>query len=98
MGQNRLFPRWAQLYRLIAAEWLGPDWEDDLSVSSGYYWEEHYYCEAREGFENELQMHVDRGDVVRASRVVPIGAWCVHWWEQFPSGYRLELELGHPDW
>ena len=34
------------------------------------------------------------GDFVRASQVVPIGPWCVYWWERFPSGYRLELKLG----
>jgi hypothetical protein len=41
-----------------------------------------------------VQEHVAKGDVVRARRVVPIGPWCVYWWERFPAGYRLELELG----
>ena len=96
-GEIDFSPSGAALYRMISAEWLGPDWEDNLNVSRGYYWEEHHYCEAEEGFEGIVQKHVAKGDVVRASRVVPIGPWCVHWWERFPSGYRLELELGEAD-
>ena len=34
------------------------------------------------------------GWVVRSARVVPIGPWCVSWWEQFAAGFRLELEVG----
>ena len=33
------------------------------------------------------------GWVVRPPRVVPIGPWCVYWWEQFPAGFRMELEI-----
>jgi hypothetical protein len=82
------------LYRTTSAEWLGPDWEDDLVVSRGYYWEEHHYCETDEVFDRIVQEHLAQGDVVRSCRVVPIGPWCVHWWDRFPAGCRLELELG----
>ncbi len=92
-GEIDFSPSGASLYRTISAEWLGLDWEDSLSVSRGYYWEEHHYCEAEDGFESVVQEHVAMGDVVRARRIVPIGSWCVHWWKRFPSGYRLELEL-----
>ena len=34
---------------------------------------------------------------VRAHRLAPIGPWCGSWWERFPSGYRLELEIGNPE-
>ena len=92
-GEIDFSPSGATLYRMISAEWLGPDWEDALVVSHGYYWEEHHYSESDEGFERVVQEHIAKGDVVRTRRVVPIGAWCVYWWEQFPAGYRLELEL-----
>jgi hypothetical protein len=95
-GEIDFSPAGAILYRMISAEWLGPDWEDDLSVSRGYYWEEHRYCEAEEGFQGIAQEYLAKGEVVRASRVKPIGPWCVRWWDRFPSGYRLELELGEP--
>jgi hypothetical protein len=49
-----------------------------------------------EGFPRIVQEHMARGEVVRACRVVPIGPWCVAWWETFSAGYRLELELGDP--
>ena len=86
-------PAGAALYRMISAEWLGPDWEDKLSVSNAYYCEEHRYCESDEGFEFIVREHMAAGGRVRDRRIVPTGPWCVYWWEPFPSGYRLELEL-----
>ncbi|MFO0810651.1 MAG: hypothetical protein U0746_18645 [Gemmataceae bacterium] len=87
-------PNGAALYRTVAADWLGPAWEDGLAVENTYCWEEHHYCVAEEGFEGIVEKHLAEGTAVRANRVVPIGPWCVHWWERFPAGYRLELELG----
>jgi hypothetical protein len=81
---------------MIAAEWLGLDWEDDLSVWNDYYREEHRYCETEEGLQGIVQEHAARGEVVRTSKLVPLGPWCVYWWERFPAGYRLELEIGEP--
>lgn len=95
-GEIDFSPAGATLYRAISAAWLGPDWENDLRVSRAYYREEHHYSEAQNGFERIVQEHVAKGDVVRASRVVPIGPWCAWWWERFPAGHRLELELGDP--
>ena len=34
---------------MIAVEWLGPDWEDNLLVWKETYRDEHRYCEAQEG-------------------------------------------------
>lgn len=96
LGQIDFTQTGAALFRAICAEWLGPDWEDDLEVSNGHYREVHYYCESDEGFADTAEEHVAKGDVVRAHRVVPLGPWCVRWWERFPAGYRLELELGEP--
>ncbi len=92
-GEIDFTPAGADLYRVLSAEWLGPDWEDALAVSHGYYREEHRYCEAEEGFAGIVEEYVAKGGVVRSCRVVPIGPWCVHWWERFPSGVRLELEI-----
>jgi hypothetical protein len=95
-GEIDFAPCGAALYRMIGAEWLGSDWEEDLTVWKESYREEHRYCEAQEGLRGILQKYADAGEVVRASKVVPIGPWCVYWWERFPSGYRLELEIGQP--
>jgi hypothetical protein len=86
----------AVLYRMIAAEWLGPDWEDDLYVEKEYYRKEHRYCETEEGLQGIVPGYAAQGEVVRSSKIVPIGPWCVYWWERFPSGYRMELEIGEP--
>jgi hypothetical protein len=94
-GEIDFSPAGAALYRMIADEWLGPDWEDALNVSRGYYWEAHHYCTSEEGFEGIVPEHVAKCDIVRG-RTVPIGPWCVWWWERFAAGYRLELELGEP--
>ena len=63
-GEIDFSPAGAALYRMISAEWLGPDWEDDLIISKRYYWEAHYYCEAEEGFELIIPEHVARGEVI----------------------------------
>jgi hypothetical protein len=96
LGVIDFSPDGAALYRMIAAEWLGPDWEDNLSVWKAYYWEEHRYCETEEGLRGIVQEHSDSGNVVRSSKVVPIGPWCVWWWERFPVGFRMELEVEDP--
>jgi hypothetical protein len=96
LGKIDFSPAGARLYRMIAAEWLGLDWEDALLVSRGYYWEEHRYCAAEEGFEGVTEEHVAKGARVLARRIVSIGPWCVRWWDRFPTGFRLELELGEP--
>lgn len=83
----------AALYRAISAEWLGDDWEDGLQVSNGYFREEHRYCTAESGFRHIVAEYEAEGQVVRSKRVVPIGPWCVNWWEQFPAGFRMELEI-----
>jgi len=33
---------------------------------------------------------------IRARRLIPLGPWCVSWWQRYPAGYRLELEIGEP--
>lgn len=93
-GEIDFTPVGATLYRMIGAEWLGPDWEDDLSVWNEYYREEHRYCEAEEGLQDVIQKQMGRDEVILSSKLVPLGPWCVHWWERFPSGYRLELKIG----
>jgi hypothetical protein len=30
------------------------------------------------------------------SRTVPLGRWCIRWWEHFETGVRLEFEIGDP--
>jgi hypothetical protein len=89
-------PSGAAMYRMIAADWLGPAWEDEIDVCKEWFWEEHRYCETAEGLRDVVQEHVDRGRIVQARRVVPIGPWCVYWWERFPGGYRMELEIDDP--
>ena len=95
-GEVDFCPSGATLYRMISAEWLGRNWEDYLSVANTYYWEEHHYCKAATGFGGMIQERSAQGEVVRSSRVIPIGSWCVFWWKQFSNGYRLELVFGEP--
>lgn len=86
-------PSGAALYQDIAADWLGADWENRLHVSAGLHWEEHRYCETDGGLVDLLDQYTGNGNVIRASRLVPIGPWCVYWWNRFPAGYRLEVEI-----
>jgi hypothetical protein len=95
-GEIDFTPYGATLYRMVAAEWLGHDWEDNLRVWNDYYREEHRYCETEVGLQGIVQEYTARGEVVRAGKLVPLGPWCVYWWERFPAGYRLELKIGEP--
>jgi hypothetical protein len=95
-GEIDFSPSGAVLYRMIAAEWLGADWENTLNVWNDYYREEHRYCEAEDVLQGLVQEYAASGEVVRASKIVPIGPWCVYWWERFSAGYRLELKIGNP--
>jgi hypothetical protein len=86
-------PAGAALYRAISEEFLGPGWEDDLSAWKELDREEHRYGETEADILSALQEYENRRLDVVASRVVPIGPWGVYWWERFPSGYRLEVDV-----
>jgi hypothetical protein len=87
-------PIGAALYRSISAEFLGPEWEDLYYVIVPTNREEHLYCEMQEGIHNTLAEYAANGEIVRASRIEPIGPWCVRWWERYDSGFRLEVQVG----
>ncbi|MHC5538638.1 hypothetical protein ACYOEI_10485 [Singulisphaera rosea] len=93
-GEIEFSPTGAALYRMISAEWLGPDLEEGFLATKRYSWEEHHFCESEEGFRRNIQEHIANGLTIEATRIVPIGPWCIHWWDRYPSGYRLELEIG----
>ena len=95
-GDVHFSPCGATLYRMIASEWLGPDWEDDLNVEKGEYWEEHRYCTSEAGFRGVATEHLDHRRLILESKVTPIGPWCVYWWERFSAGFRLELKIAEP--
>lgn len=95
-GQIDFTPRGVLLYRTIAGEWLGPDWEDGLYVYKETYREEHQYCTSEKVLQGAVADYAAKREVIRASRIVPLGPWCVYWWERYAAGYRLELEIGEP--
>jgi hypothetical protein len=92
-GQIDFTPAGAELFRAISREFLGPDWDAALHVERELYREEHRYGETEEDIESALQDYAIRRQSVEVSRVVPIGPWCVYWWNRFPRGYRLELKI-----
>ncbi len=94
LGEIDFTPQGATLYRMLAADWLGPDWEDGILVSHDYFQEVHFYSECEDVLNSAARREGIREDAVRARRVIPIGPWCVSWWERFPAGFRMELEIG----
>lgn len=97
LGEVDFTPAGAALYRAVAEEFLGPGWADGLCLRRELYREEHRYGETEQDIFSALKECEDRRENVVASRVVPIGPWCVRWWERFTRGYRLELEVGSGD-
>lgn len=53
-------------------------------------------------FRSNLKAVAERENIKKWESVVSvagpfsIGPWCVYWWEQFRSGYRLEMTFGAP--
>jgi len=90
-------PVGAGLYWSIVTEVNGPDWLATFSLTHEYYREEHRYCESRGGCTSGVFGGLaTAGKAVRSEQCPRIGPWCAHWSEKFPSGYRLELQLGDP--
>ncbi len=84
----------AKLYRMVSAQIFGQEWEDHLDVSVTYYSEEHRYCATEAGLISSDKHSPRTNETPQTTRTVPIGPWCVNWWQRFPSGYRMELTFG----
>jgi len=93
IGDLDFTPAGAVLYKMIMAQWRGPDWEDHLQVEKKTYQEQHYYCEDYYGFGGVLLGMVSGNQRIRVRRIGCIGPWCVKWWERYGCGFRLELEV-----
>jgi hypothetical protein len=94
-GSPPVYPG-ARLHCTIMAEWLGADREDDLEVSNTDFREVHAYDESTGGFERVAEEdQVWRN--IRSHRIKRIGPRRVSWWKRFPSGYKLEFQIGNPD-
>lgn len=92
-GDIDFTPVGAALYRSIAAEWAGPTWEDGLRACKELFREEHFYGVTDEGLRSAAEEWAARGAVVR---LVPLGPWCVTWWQRHLAGFRLEVEVSAP--
>jgi hypothetical protein len=95
-GEIDFSPEGAALYRMVSAEIFGPDWETDLLVEDSYFREEHRYCATEAGLVAVRREYEASGQSPTSVRTIPIGPWCVYWWERFDSGHRLELTFGEP--
>jgi len=84
---------------LLAAmhDYFGPDWANCLKVERELYREEHRYCAEMDGIRAAMADYPSNGHVLLNAHVEKIGPWCVYWWKQYPSGYRLEIEMGKPE-
>jgi hypothetical protein len=82
-------------------EYTGTHEPSGYSFDGEYCWAdtfrvEHQYaeCESVLWQPGPLDAPPDGRRVV--SRTVPLGRWCIRWWEHFESGVRGELEIGDP--
>jgi hypothetical protein len=92
-GDLDFTPPGALLYKVIMAQWRGPDWEDLVHVEKQTYQEQHYYCQHYYGFGGVFLGMVSGNQRIRVRRIGCIGPWCVKWWERYGCGFRLELEV-----
>jgi hypothetical protein len=94
LGEVDFTPAGAALYRAVAGEFLGPGWDEGLRVWKELYREEHRYAETEQDVRAASEEYEASGKEVLSSQVVPLGPWCLYWWERFPRGYRLEVKIG----
>jgi hypothetical protein len=70
--------------------------EDDDPGQNAFYVDtptgETVYCVTLEASRSVIDQHGRDPGVITSSEPVPIGPWCVSWWERFPSGYRIDIE------
>jgi hypothetical protein len=92
-GDIDFTPAGAALYRRVTTECVGPGWEDGLHACKELFREEHHYSVAEEGLREDAAEWAARGAVVR---LLPLGPWCVTWWQRHPAGFRLEVEVSTP--
>ncbi len=84
----------AVLYQVIATEYFGHDWDSQIGLSRECYRKENRYCQTEEGIAEALADYNARSERVETYKIVPLGSWCVHWWQVFFSGFMLEVEIG----
>jgi hypothetical protein len=84
----------AQLYQSVAQDVLGIDWDTGLHLEQSDYHAERWYTQTEQGIWDKVEELHQGEEVIISCRVSKIGPWCLRWWQRFPSGYLLEVELG----
>lgn len=84
----------ASLYQKIADEYFGINWDHRINVEHEVYRKEHRYCLTEAPIIQELAEYKSNGENVLSHTMVPIGPWCVYWWDRYPGGLMLEVEIG----
>jgi hypothetical protein len=84
----------ARLYQGLAREFLGDDWDAGLRMVQNQYRAEQWYTRTEQGMLEKLEELSSGEETILGAQIRPIGPWCTRWWDKFPSGYKLEVELG----
>ena len=73
---------------------LGSAWLDGWSVSREFFRREHRYVRNLRDVAAVFEKYSDKSEErVQINSIEEIGPWCVYWWERFPRGFRIELEI-----
>jgi hypothetical protein len=90
-GDVDFTPTGAHTYRNLRTELYGADWgahqEYPRIDSDG----QEVFFRTAEGGMKFLQAQPQRLWLTNPPALLPVGPWCVYWWEQYPSGYRINL-------
>jgi hypothetical protein len=93
--------RGAARFQELHRDLYGEDQEKDATYSVSEGQVEHVYCPtlalALKTIDEYKNLATFGGfPKVIVSAPVPVGPWCVRWWQSFPSGYRVDVEYEHP--
>ena len=84
----------SQLYQSVARDVLGIDWDTGLHVEHNEYRAERWYTQTEQGVWDKVEELVNGEGIIMSCNITKIGAWCIRWWNQFPSGFLLDVEIG----
>jgi hypothetical protein len=84
--------RGAECYQALCKDFADDGYEPSETYHVRDDSKEAIYCPTFRDAQTTTDYYNNLPDVQSVSQPVPLGPWCVYWWECFPSGYRVDVE------
>jgi hypothetical protein len=97
-GDVDFTPQGADVFLRLGEDLYGPDWgtETVYEVRKPAESRLKVYCRTLRIATKVMYDYEHRYDVIAVGDPRPIGPWCVYWWDEYPAGFRINVELAPP--